>query len=98
MFSIFKIMSSMRRRSEIVFLYACSTFVALLLSAIIVEAVGANWTDVWNSLLDGSLRKPGRWGKTLGSAVPMAMVAVGTIISTKAVSYTHLTLPTIYSV
>ena len=76
-------MSSMRRRSEIVFLYACSTFVALLLSAIIVEAVGANWADVWNALLDGSLRKPGRWGKTLGSAVPMAMVAVGTIISTK---------------
>ena len=57
----------MRRRSEIVFLYACSTFVALLLSAIIVEAVGANWADVWNALLDGSLRKPGRWGKTLGS-------------------------------
>lgn len=75
--------SSVKRRGEIVLLYAFSALGALLLSALIVEAVGANWSDVWNALLDGSLRKPGRWGRTLGSAVPMAMVAVGTIISSK---------------
>ena len=72
-----------KRTAEIFSLYAISAFSALLLSAIIVEAVGANWSDVWNALLDGSLRKPGRWGGTLGSAVPMAMVAVGTVISNR---------------
>ena len=75
--------SMVKRTAEIFSLYAISAFSALLLSAIIVEAVGANWSDVWNALLDGSLRKPGRWGGTLGSAVPMAMVAVGTVISNR---------------
>ncbi|SVC88032.1 uncharacterized protein METZ01_LOCUS340886, partial [marine metagenome] len=75
--------SSAKRKGEIFLLYAFSALGALLLSALIVEAVGANWSDVWNALLDGSFRKPGRWGRTLGSAVPMAMVAIGTIISTK---------------
>ena len=75
--------SSAKRKGEIFLLYTFSALGALVLSALIVEAVGANWSDVWNALLDGSFRKPGRWGRTLGSAVPMAMVAVGTIISTK---------------
>ena len=56
---------SVGRKGEILLLYAFSALGALVLSALIVETVGANWSDVWNALLDGSLRKPGRWGKSI---------------------------------
>ena len=72
-----------KKMPERVFLYVVSIFGALVISALIVESVGSNWSDVWNALLDGSFRRPGRWGITIGTAVPMAMVAVGTIISNK---------------
>lgn len=65
-------------------LYVLSGLAAMLLSAVLVEALGGNWRDVWTALVDGSLRRPGRWGLTIGVAVPMAVVAVGTVISTKA--------------
>ena len=65
-------------------LYALSVIAALLLSAILVEATGGDWRPVVNALLDGSLRRPGRWGETLGTAAPMLLVATGTIISAKA--------------
>ena len=65
-------------------LYALSGLAAMFLSAVLVEALGGNWRDVWTALVDGSLRRPGRWGLTIGVAVPMAVVAIGTVISTKA--------------
>ena len=65
-------------------LYALSGLAAMLLSAVLVEALGGNWRDVWTALVDGSLRRPGRWGLTIGVAVPLAVVAIGTVISTKA--------------
>ena len=64
--------------------YGLSVLVALLLSALLVEATGGDWRPVVSALLDGSLRRPGRWGETLGTAAPMLLVAVGTIISGKA--------------
>ena len=65
-------------------LYGLSVLAALLLSALLVEATGGDWRPVVSALLDGSLRKPGRWGETLGTAAPILLVAVGTIISGKA--------------
>jgi simple sugar transport system permease protein len=65
-------------------LYILSVVAALVLSAILVEATGGDWWPVVNALLDGSLRKPGRWGETLGTAAPMLLVAVGTVVSAKA--------------
>ena len=65
-------------------LYTLSVLAALLLSAILVEATGGDWRSVVNALLDGSLRNPGRWGETLGTAAPILLVAVGTIVSGRA--------------
>ncbi len=72
------------RAGEWFLLYGLSTLGALVLSALLVEATGGDWRPVVNALLDGSLRKPGRWGETLGTAAPLLIVAVGTIISGKA--------------
>lgn len=72
------------RAGEWFMLYALSVVAALVLSAILVEATGGDWRPVVNALLDGSLRKPGRWGETLGTAAPILLVAVGTIVSGKA--------------
>ena len=72
------------RLGEWLTLYVLSVLAALVLSALLVEATGGDWRPVVNALLDGSLRKPGRWGETLGTAAPMLLVAVGTIVSSKA--------------
>lgn len=78
---------TMRQRSRVsewLIFYALSVLGALVLSAVLVEATGGDWRPVVSALLDGSLRKPGRWGQTLGNAAPMLLVATGTIISSKA--------------
>ena len=72
------------RAGEWFVLYGLSILAALVLSAILVEATGGDWRPVASALLDGSLRKPGRWGETLGTAAPILLVAVGTIVSGKA--------------
>jgi ABC-type uncharacterized transport system permease subunit len=72
------------RLGEWLTLYGISVLAALALSALLVEATGGDWRSVVGALLDGSLRKPGRWGETLGTAAPMLLVAVGTIVSGKA--------------
>jgi ABC-type uncharacterized transport system permease subunit len=55
-----------------------------VLSALLVEVTGGSWRTVFSALLDGSVRNPGRWGVTLGTAIPLLLVAVGTIVSGKA--------------
>ena len=65
-------------------LYGLSVLLALVLSAILVEATSGSWRPVVDALLDGSVRGPGRWGETLGAAGPLLLVALGTIISGRA--------------
>ena len=65
-------------------LYALSVFTALFLTAILVETTGGEWRPVMSALLDGSLRRPGRWGETLGAAAPLLLVALGTVIASRA--------------
>ena len=77
-------LSARSRGTEWFVMYSLSILAALILSAILVEATGGDWRPVVNALLDGSLRKPGRWGETLGTAAPLLLVAVGTIVSAKA--------------
>lgn len=72
------------RIAEWVTLYAVSVLLALLLSALLVEATGGAWRPVLSALIDGSVRAPGRWGETLGAAAPLLLVALGTVISAKA--------------
>lgn len=69
---------------EVVGLYTACIAAALVLSALLVEATGGSSTEVFSALLDGSLRGPGRIGDTIGVAVPLLLVALGTIISNRA--------------
>jgi simple sugar transport system permease protein len=64
--------------------YVVSIAVALALCALLVAATGGSWEKVFSALIDGSLRSPGAWGLTLTTAAPLLIVAVGTIIATKA--------------
>ena len=72
------------RVGEWLVLYALSISVALLIAGTLVEATGGDWLPVLSALLDGSVRRPGRWGETLGVAGPLLLVALGTVVSAKA--------------
>ena len=69
---------------EVIALYAICLFVALAIAAICVAATGGSWTNVYTAMLDGSIRKPGRWGVTLGVSAPILLVALGTIVNGRA--------------
>ena len=69
---------------EVLVLYAVCLAAALILAAALVAATGGSWRDVFSALLDGSVRRPGRWGLTLGTAVPLLLVALGTIVNARA--------------
>ncbi len=69
---------------EVVTLYALSILTALLLAGLLVTVTGGSAGDVFNALLDGSIRNPGRWGLTLGAAAPLLLVALGTIVNARA--------------
>jgi general nucleoside transport system permease protein len=69
---------------EVVALYAICLFVALALAAVCVAATGGSWTNVYTAMLDGSIRKPGRWGLTLGVSAPILLVALGTVVNGRA--------------
>lgn len=70
--------------TEVVVLYCISVASALILTAAILESTGGSWSNVFTALLDGSLRKPGRIGLTIGVTAPILMVALGTIVSGRA--------------
>ena len=65
-------------------LYAVCVAVALAVSALLVELTGGSATAVLSALLDGSVRGSGRIGATIGVAVPLLLVAIGTIVSNRA--------------
>ena len=64
--------------------YVVSIAVALALCALLRRRDRRVWEKVFSALLDGSVRSPGAWGLTLTTAAPLLIVAVGTIIATKA--------------
>jgi simple sugar transport system permease protein len=70
--------------TEVIVLYVVCLFVALALAAICVSATGGSWSNVYTAMLDGSIRKPGRWGLTLGVSAPILLVALGTIVNSRA--------------
>jgi general nucleoside transport system permease protein len=74
----------LRAALPLVGLYAASVTVALALCALLVSSTGGSATRVFAALLDGSVRSPGAWGLTVTTAVPLLIVAVGTIVATKA--------------
>lgn len=70
--------------AEVVGLYVVCIAVALALAALLVAVTGGSWTSVYTAMLDGSVRKPGRWGLTLAVTAPILLVGLGTIISGRA--------------
>lgn len=76
--------SRVRRGLLLASLYVVSVVVALGLSALLISLTGGPWQKVLSALLDGSVRKAGRWGDTLTEAAPLLIVALGAIISTRA--------------
>jgi ABC-type uncharacterized transport system permease subunit len=67
-----------------VVLYVVSISVALGLSAVMVWSTGGSPADMFSALIDGSLRSPGAWGVTLTTMAPLLLVAVGSIVATRA--------------
>jgi len=76
--------SRLREASVVLGMYLACIVAALLISAVIVSATGGSWQAVFSALLDGSLRAPGRWGRTIGIAIPLVIVALGTAINARA--------------
>ncbi|MYB02780.1 MAG: ABC transporter permease, partial [Acidimicrobiaceae bacterium] len=76
--------SRLREAAVAAAMYLGCIVVALFASALIVWATGGSWQAVFSALLDGSLRAPGRWGETIGIAIPLVVVALGTAINGRA--------------
>lgn len=76
--------SRLREASVVLGMYLACIVAALFISAVIVSATGGSWQAVFSALLDGSLRAPGRWGRTIGIAIPLVIVALGTAINARA--------------
>ena len=65
-------------------LYAGCIAAAIILSMVLVQVTGGPPGKVFSALLNGSIRKPGRWGQTLTESAPLLMVALGTAICYRA--------------
>lgn len=78
------LVSPRRGALTVVGLYALSITCALALSAVLIAITGGPWQKVLSAFLDGSIRRPGRWGITLTEAAPLLIVALGAIISARA--------------
>jgi general nucleoside transport system permease protein len=76
--------SSTKRALTIVGLYVVAVAIALGVSAALIALTGGPWQKVFTALIDGSVRKPGRWGDTLTEAAPLLIVALGAIIAARA--------------
>ena len=76
--------SRVARGTKLVLLYVLAIAVALAVSAILIAITGGPWRKVFTALLDGSFRRPGRWGDTLAESAPLLVVALGAIVSTRA--------------
>ncbi len=60
---------------------------AAVISGVLVALVGGSPTAVLDALLDGSLRSPGAWGRSLVEMVPLALVGIGVVVAFRAGSY-----------
>ncbi len=72
-----------RRHLVLLGLYVVAVLIALVLSAVLIAITGGPWRGVLSALLDGAVRRPGRWGNTLTEAAPLLIVALGVIVSSR---------------
>lgn len=73
-----------RRWALTALLYVASLSVAFGLSAIFVALTGNSPSDALTAMYDGSLSTGSSIGQTLDEATPLLIVALGTIVATKA--------------
>ena len=73
-----------RDRSVMTLRYVASVACALGLSALLVAMTGHSPQKVLGALLDGAVLAPGRWGGTLMVAMPMLLVALGTVVAVRS--------------
>jgi simple sugar transport system permease protein len=73
-----------RGRLFVVLLYVASFAAALGISALIVALTHGSPSKVFTALYDGSIQSWGSVGYTLDNAAPLLIVAVGTIVSSRA--------------
>lgn len=76
--------SPWRDRASMTLLYVASIGGALALSGLLVAMTGNSWQKVFGALLDGAVLAPGRWGSTLTVAMPMLLVALGTVVAVRS--------------
>ena len=67
---------------------------ALVVGAILLVATGFSPIEIYLEMADSAFGGSQAWSATLTQAVPLGLAG----LAVAAVSYTHLTLPTIYSV
>ncbi len=70
--------------ARVVALYAASFAVALLLSGLLVQVTGGSPLEVMKALYEGSLGSPQDIGLTIDESVPVLIVALGVIITSRA--------------
>jgi ABC-type uncharacterized transport system permease subunit len=70
--------------ARVVALYAASFAVALLLSALLVQVTGGSPIEVMKALYEGSLGSPQDIGLTIDESVPVLIVALGVIVTSRA--------------
>ena len=76
-----------RRIALQVGLFAAFFAVAVVASGGLVASVGGSPTEVLDALIDGSLRSPGAWGRTLVEMAPLALVGLGVVVAFRAGYY-----------
>jgi simple sugar transport system permease protein len=74
----------LRRSLVLVLLYAVSIGVAFALSAVLVAVTHGSPRGVFTAMYNGSVNGGAPFGLTLDEAAPLLIVAVGTIIATRA--------------
>ena len=65
-------------------LYAICILAVTGLIALILETTGGSWSGAIVAFVQGSLTNPSSWGQTLTFMVPLALVALGAILSFEA--------------
>lgn len=70
--------------ARLVGLYVGAVVVALFLTAMLVLIVGHSPWGVFSALYAGSISSPGTLGETLDDAIPVLLVALGTLVAVRA--------------
>ncbi len=66
---------------NLITLYVGCILAVVVIVAIILEMTGGSWSESLSAFTKGSLTNPGAWGNTLTFSAPLALVALGAVVS-----------------